>query len=288
MADASLVDYSITGAQAETQHEPLGDRWVYRHLLSNRTVLRFIYAPPLSKYDTFDPHDLPNPPYPGAKRREQSVYYYWWAFLREHAGYWACCERGGTGDYAALYADFGDLRGPDFVKWWRPTGKFLFCEPQDHGVVFHAQPPVTWDAAQQVLVTIPLSGDLDTIVSAITQQVKPLLSAYRKQHKSISRARYPVYTKPVLASLYQTLMIYRAHKQHPTAPLYDLPVLAGLRVLGQDKPQRTALASRCLAQADALIRNVALGKFPCLDADNDAVPRAQRTRGPRKRLGIVS
>lgn len=255
---------------------------MYRHLLISGVVLRFIYAPPLSKYDTFDPNDLPNPPYPNAKRRERSVFYYWWGFLREHPGYWACCERGGTGEFAELYADFGDIRDPDFVKWWGPKGKFLFCEPQDDGVVFHDTLPTEMDPENAALVSIPLSGDVETIVAAVTRHIKPRLAAYRKTHQSVSRAQYRVHTKPVLASLFQTLMIYRAHKEHPETPLYELPNLAGLRVQGMDKPQRTALASRCLAQARALIRNVVLGKFPCVDADPDAAAPVPRARGPSK------
>ena len=60
---------------------------------------------------------------------ENSVYYFWWEFLRRHAGYEHTCENGGKGKYADLYADFGNVYGLSFKEWWTKGGRgarFIF------------------------------------------------------------------------------------------------------------------------------------------------------------------
>ena len=49
---------------------------------------------------------------------EDSVYYFWWEFLKHHEGYKKTCESGGKGQYARLYADFGNVHGVSFREWW--------------------------------------------------------------------------------------------------------------------------------------------------------------------------
>src|ERR1700676_4105430 len=66
----------------------------------------------------------------------KSVYYLWWEFLRRHEGYRKTCEQGGNGQYARLYADFGDIHASDFKGWWR-TG--------DRGASLFAEPPLPMD-----------------------------------------------------------------------------------------------------------------------------------------------
>lgn len=65
--------------------------------------------------------------------QQRSPYYWWWAYLRRNAEYLACCEAGGIGELAALYADFGDVRNDDFREWWggsEQRGAKLFGEQQ--------------------------------------------------------------------------------------------------------------------------------------------------------------
>jgi hypothetical protein len=49
---------------------------------------------------------------------EDSVYYIWWEFLRRHDGYKKTCDNGGEGEYAKLYADFGNVHEGTFTEWW--------------------------------------------------------------------------------------------------------------------------------------------------------------------------
>ena len=66
---------------------------------------------------------------------QNTVYYWWWAYLKRNADYIACCESAGKGKLASLYADFGDVRGEDFKAWWtfkvdgEDRGAYLFAEP---------------------------------------------------------------------------------------------------------------------------------------------------------------
>lgn len=90
----------------------------------------FVYAPPLKGVRP-SKRKPPNPPYKGAPAWKCSVYYYWWEYLRRHEGYRQCCAKGGKGEYAKLYADFGDVHAhDDFWLWWSKEGHSeLFCEP---------------------------------------------------------------------------------------------------------------------------------------------------------------
>lgn len=57
------------------------------------------------------------------------MFYYWWEYLQRHDGYRETCEAGGIGQYAKLYADFGDVHSGDFWSWWAKHDH-LFAEPR--------------------------------------------------------------------------------------------------------------------------------------------------------------
>ena len=69
----------------------------------------------------------------------RNIYYFWWEFLKRHEGYRKCCERGGTGEYSALYTDWGNIHAytaETFWDWWNEKldngesrGEYLFAEP---------------------------------------------------------------------------------------------------------------------------------------------------------------
>jgi hypothetical protein len=54
---------------------------------------------------------------PAQEELESTVHYWWWRFLKKSTLYLACCERDGSGRLAALYKDFGDVRGDSFAEW---------------------------------------------------------------------------------------------------------------------------------------------------------------------------
>jgi hypothetical protein len=54
---------------------------------------------------------------PVQEELESTVHYWWWRFLKKSTLYLTCCEKGGSGRLAALYKDFGDVRGDSFAEW---------------------------------------------------------------------------------------------------------------------------------------------------------------------------
>ena len=246
-----------------------------KRLFRNR-VLYFIYAPPLTRLDQAS-RDRPNPPYRGAPLEQCSVYYFWWAFLRENEGYWACCENGGTGEYSKLYADFGDVREDDFMRWWKRGARELFCEPTADGVIELEGPPEDWDDDNRLFLSVPITGDFDRIIEEIRASLRRARIIRREEYQKaklkddgFSKARYPVHTKPVLTSLYQTLTVWRAKKELGTSGTLVKVAMRAAQMMdvarggdGTDvEPLATTTAHNCLTAAKNLIRNVGNGRFP--------------------------
>eukprot|EP01037_Dinobryon_pediforme_P030599 gene30599-34732_t len=231
-------------------------------------------APPTTGLDTAT-DDRPNPPFRDAPVECRSVYYYWWAFLRENEGYMACCERGGQGEFAELFESFGDIRDDAFFTWWRKGGRHLFCEPEIGSPAVHLSPPRLIDHDNEVLVTIPITGDIDRTLAELRTLLRKAMRERREElerqgQKDIQGAKYPVHTMPVLTSLHQTLTIWQAKKRLPEgATLVEIgreAELASTKAYGGRDAASNALAattvSRCLKAAGRLIENVGQGRFP--------------------------
>lgn len=184
----------------------------------------FIYAPPL-KGVRASKRKPPNPPYKGAPAWKCSVYYYWWEYLRRHEGYRQCCMRGGKGRFGALYSDFGDVHAHnDFWQWWsKEQHSELFCEPTARKITVLDQksrfkPTLSDDT---LIVELPLEVRTAYLIAHIRTVLKQH-EAQAKAAKAISRARYPVATKPVLTSLHQHLTVYDARRANPKLKLHEL------------------------------------------------------------------
>ncbi len=249
---------------------------MFEKMLYSGTVLYFRYAPPLTHLDEVSEDKLPNMPYNSAKAHERSVYYYWWLFLKENVEYIATCENDGQGSKSSLYEDFGDLRGDCFMDWWKGGGRLLFCEPPEEEITRYLSLPTKPIERDRVLLSVPVTGDLDRTMSELRKMLKPAFDHVRKKRlhrrdttNSYSRARYPVFTKPVLTALHDRLMVFRARNERPSASLYELGEITGIvsRTTGDkhDADHRNrvrALVGRALNEAKALVHNVGEGRFP--------------------------
>ena len=130
---------------------------MYEKVLEERKIMFFRHCPPIANLDDVS-SARPQEPFKEAAGYKCSVFYYWWAFLRENAAYRACCDEHGQGPLQDLYSFFGDVRGDDFVAWWSfgangrgggsYAGRDLFCEsvldpitigPVREGDVSHVQ-----------------------------------------------------------------------------------------------------------------------------------------------------
>lgn len=267
---------------------------MYAKRLMRDRVLFFRYAPPMTRLDV-NREKRPHPPHPGAELHERSVYYFWWAFLRENAAYIECCENDGTGPMAGLYADFGDVRGADssavFTKWWKGA-RHLFCEPPEQKIEFFDEPPLEHDSGSRILLSLPITGDIDQTFSELRKLLQPIYSKARKRMREavrasgnavhqddddVSRAKYPVVSKPVLASLHGYLRVWQAKKAHPTAQAMKIAEASGIlqSIAGrEDDPEfRERVRQRVRdyeKKAATLIANVGLGRFPDFTANPDA------------------
>lgn len=234
--------------------------------------LRYIYPPPLAQSDHADESKLPKPPYPNAPSYQRSVYYYWWAYLRENDNYIACCHAEGIGSHQELYGSFGDVRDEDFWGWWCRGAYRLFCE-NDGMVELAASHDDGAQTASDIVLKIPLALDVDTALA----QVRVLLQRRRTlcpPGPRGSTALFPVVGTPVLSALHKTLMVLRAKRAHPQLANYEVFDLAGLSGYGPagstnrgDRDDKTMEVSRRLADARRLMAAAAAGRFPGRTSD---------------------
>lgn len=237
---------------------------VHRKNLFAGQILYFRHAPPTTRKDTASDSRPLSPPYVGAPRYQCSMYYYWWAFLRENEDYVACCTNDGKGPMASLYQDFGDVRGDDFMKWWIDGGRMLFCEPLEDAVTLMHDIPRDHDSENRVLVSIPIEGDLDRI----TAEIRLAMGEYRSKHRSndlpASRARYPIMAIAKLQALHRQLQVYRWKKSDPQMGHKAIADKIGIGNTSVQYNENSIInaVSRYYADACKLVRNVGLGRFP--------------------------
>lgn len=227
--------------------------------------------------------------------QQRSPYYWWWQYLRRNADYIACCEKGGKGKLAELYADFGDVRNDNFHKWWMEDerGVNLFAE-QPLAVKFGElatagdwQPH--WDKETVMVLAVPLSMSKRALKGAYAKLLesrhtgnksgRPSLSKL----KTVSTARYKLEHNYTVSGLLTALAVYDLWVENQTKPkaerltLWEIGKalninkaavkdaesnlsadrLVGRNVLG-------ATVSRYVKQAKAMIENTAASKFPLM------------------------
>lgn len=162
------------------------------------------------KHPTFGTAKRPKP----ASAWEGSVYYWWWAYLKRNKGYLDCCEKGGSGALAQLYADFGDVRGDDFKSWWTEKGRGvrLFAEPRvEDSVRVLDEGEKAPSSAKALTVSLPLNLPKKFLL----ERCKELLMAKRvggrgKLYARQSSAQYRVTGQPNPDALKRALQVYDA------------------------------------------------------------------------------
>ena len=267
---------------------------MFRKMLSDGNIRHFAYAPPATQLDDLSRERRPNPPYPNAPREHCSVFYYWWAFLRENADYIKCCAENGAGPMAELYLDFGDIRGENFFSWWRKTGREIFCERDGLALQIHHDIPYQHDFETALLVSIPLAINTEVALRELDVTLRKIL---RAQRDATPEAPVPkilpkrsIHTKPVLETLYERLRAWQLSQKyerdgkrvlHP-----DLADELGI-VVSPDavknginiRTYKSTVVSRLLKEARYLIANAGEGRFPDL-----SVPLKERAaKETRKR-----
>jgi hypothetical protein len=233
------------------------------------------------RHFTFSHPVFRQPETTSGKQRKDSVYYYWWEFLRRHDGYKSTCNNGGNGKYAKLYRDFGDVHDGTFKEWWTKGGRgaHLFAEPSLPTSVIDLKPEdlVTlsecWKAGAVLVVAIPLTLRKRFIV----QKFNKLLAKHHKRRRGQrtlgeSQALYPIRAQFTHDSLKKILDTYDRRKSGHVwwkigqeLRLGDTLTKEELKGEGATLDKRhklTVAASKKFALALRIIDGVGRGIFP--------------------------
>jgi hypothetical protein len=219
-------------------------------------------------------------------RYEDSIYYYWWRFLRLHEGYKRTCERGGEGPLKSLFADFGDVHNTDFKTWWSKDGRGadLFAEPAVPDTVEAlsvgdlAELAVGWDQDAYLVIGIPLRMPKTDIQRRVARLVRK--HHHRKRGERLikeSKAKYPVVGQFSTTALKSILEVYELRQEEPDMALWEIAQRVGFmktkltadevkfRGTGEASDKKLSMSSatsRKLRQAKVLIEGVGKGRFP--------------------------
>lgn len=227
--------------------------------------------------------------------QQRSPYYWWWQYLRRNADYFKCCEQGGKGKLAKLYADFGDVRLDDFHRWWTEgeRGVRLFGE-QPLKIKFGELASPTdfsseWRQEQVLVVALPLTkskrqlmGDIKRLLDQRHpgRQGRPALADLA------STARYRISRNYTIANLQTALAVYdlwlnsqNAKSEEEKSALWEIGRELNLNPAAVRRAQSrvaldrstarnhlSALVSRYLRWAKQNIAAVATGEFPAKES----------------------
>jgi hypothetical protein len=221
--------------------------------MSSITKSRFRHFP--YKHPTFGTKLHPKP----KSAWESSVYYWWWAYLRQNERYLECCESGGKGELAGLFAKFGDVRGNDFRSWWKEPvegierGAYLFAEPATNSIRALEEGEKAPPRAEALTLTLPLNLPK----KLLEQRFSEFLNTHHKGKRGVqlaksSNAICKVKGQPNVPALALGLKIYEMRKSTPDMPLWEIgnelpEVLRAQKLKATDLPQDSLMKKKALA-----------------------------------------
>lgn len=148
------------------------------------------------------------------KTGANSVYFWWWAYLKRNKKYIACCESGGKGRLEHLYQDFGDVRGDDFKAWWQEDarGVRLFAEPRAEDTVRVLKGGETvLHESQALTLSLPLNLPKRFLIRRCRELVAEIEGAKRGElYARKSQAKYQIKGQPNIPALRRALKVYDA------------------------------------------------------------------------------
>ncbi len=211
---------------------------------------------------------------------KNSVYYYWWEFLRRSDTYKKCCKSQGRGFLKSLYADFGDVFEVDFKTWWQTNdrGAHLFAEQLSLEFKVIKQSESLIDSDELLYVQVPLNLPKRYLM-------REFQNVLNKNHKGgrgirtnkISTAKYAVSGHVDIDALDKCLRVYDMRKQYPKMPLWEVAQKCRVcsiennisddgkeskQIVFSKKLVLANTASRLIKKAKVLISNVEKGLFP--------------------------
>lgn len=227
-------------------------------------------------------------------RWDHSIFYWWFEYLRRHEGYKKYCETR-QGPYAKLYQDFGNIHYTDnyFMKWFCYGGCELFSERVLPAWFEETTDPVDFVNGDKARHIAAQDTKYIYLAVPIENSRKHLLNQFDLQiskHKEPSgggayesNAKYPVHTfNSTPQKLRSSLMVWELRNQglknrkiyeQVFGKLSDEEISQSMKgevpnaqeIDLQRSKRYQKKVKRSFDDADAMIRNVALGKFPCTD-----------------------
>lgn len=228
------------------------------------------------------PFDEQNPPITVT----ESPYYWWYMFLKLNEKYTQTCADNGQGDYAALYADFGDIHQTNFKDWWNEKVT-LFSEPKQGYKMMIAKGPADiapFDSEEVLNLVVPLNRTQRSLKKAFASLV---LSRIEKGKRGVSveesKAKYRLSGKWHIEALATAYKVYTLKKQSiaegrkvawaDIAIAAKLPMSYSLK--GTDSAMNsdirrtlTILAKRHYDRAEQYIQSAASKTFPYSKSDS--------------------
>lgn len=210
---------------------------------------------------------------------EDTVYFYWWSYLKRNEEYIQTCEQSGAGTLSKLYSDFGDVRGDSFKVWWKDEnrGVRLFAEPEATTTLREvSKDEINALEGEQLLIAVPLNLPKKFLLA----RFRSLLADRKeggvgRQYAKRSRAKYQFKGQPNIKALRTTLEVYDFIKANPKKKLWEVGKILPQFQIELDECEKKgevpsyhlkrtieATVSRYKRKATQTVKNVSLGVFP--------------------------
>lgn len=210
---------------------------------------------------------------------KESVYYWWFEYLRRNQDYLMTCESQGKKGLIALYKDFGEVRDVTFKQWWTTGGRgaILFAEPEaDQNVRVLSVGEAVPEIDQAITISFPLDLPKGFLVKSLQAILKKRHSGKRGvQHAKSSIAKYRLSGQPFVKALGSALKVYDYKQANPDLKLWEIGnqfpgLFEDSKILLKDAPSEisnkkrvlAASVSRYLKQATKSIEATGKGIFP--------------------------
>lgn len=208
--------------------------------------------------------------------------------MRRNEEYLACCQRGGRGKLAGLYADFGDVLNDNFHAWWTADkrGARLFGEKALPLNLKELKDSSEWNAEWSsdsvMVIAVPLNLSKRHLDSKFKQLLKARHGGQRGRKKTsegyVSTAQYRLYRPVSTATLEIQLAVYDAVMAKRRGELDKTLAWIGadMRLTKKAMPHpkdppafaaqkrnvMAATVSRHFRAAERMVANVVKGEFP--------------------------
>lgn len=216
------------------------------------------------------------------REARKSPAYWWYRCLRANDEYEYCCRHKGKGKMAGTYADFGDVFGLAFDRWWVGNGRKIFTETKPLKKVRRLENDADLrqlrSSNNKLILEIPLTLRRQTASRQIGLLVKKAYEGRVIDVMEHSTARRKIIkSKMRMSTVEQLLKVLEVRTRNPKLTLNEVGIKAGIELdlmarsvdgeVMDDAAERrrmTLAVGRLLSQARNLVTNAGLGKFPSL------------------------